>query len=347
MTTVQGTAAARRRPGPRPLAPGSRGAAALRLVGRRLAWAVPLVVTISLAVFALAAVSPTDAAASFLGARDEFAGAAAREGVEGLLGDRHWLVSWWQWVAGALGGDLGWSTSTRADVGAVVAARLPWTLLLMVLGLALAAVLGVVLALVAARRPHGLLARALTGGLWALSAVPSFLVATTLMAVLSLGLGWLPAGGLTDPGAPVTVAQVSRHLVLPVLAVALSQLPWIALHLHRAATAQLRTTATDAARLRGVPERRVLARHVLPGAAVPTLAIAGARLPEVVAGSVLVEQVFGWPGLGQGLVQAALAQDFALLAAAAVLLTAVALLGGLLADLALVRTDPRTDPDAL
>ncbi|WP_222844018.1 ABC transporter permease [Cellulosimicrobium sp. CUA-896] len=250
-------------------------------------------------------------------------------------------------MSGALGGDLGWSTTTRTDVGVVVAARLPWTLLLMVLGLALAACAGVVLALVSSLRPGGLVARVLTGSLWVLSAVPSFLVATTLMAVLSLGLGWLPAGGLTNPGASLTAGQVGRHLVLPVVAVALSQLPWITLHLHRATTAQLRTTATEAARLRGVPEGRVLARHVLPGAAVPTLAIAGARLPEVVAGSVLVEQVFGWPGLGQGLVEAALAQDFALLASATVLLTTVAVLGGLLADLALVRIDPRTDPDAL
>ncbi|EME55791.1 ABC transporter [Rhodococcus ruber BKS 20-38] len=312
-----------------------------------MAWSVPLVVAISFAVFALAAVAPTDATAAFLGARDEFTGSAARHGVDALLGDRDWVQAWARWSLNAMAGDLGWSSSARADVTGVVAARLPWTLLLMTLGLAVAATSSVALTIVAALRPTSLFAQGLTAVLWVLSALPSFLVAMTLTAVFALGFGWFPAGGLTDPGAPVTPDQVMRHLSLPVLAVALSQLPWITLHLHRAITGQLRTTATEAARLRGVAEWRVLARHVLPTAAVPTLAIAGARLPEVVAGSALVEQIFGLPGLGQGLVQAALAQDLALLAAATVLLTVVALLGGLLADLALVRIDPRTDPDAL
>ncbi|QCB92741.1 ABC transporter permease [Cellulomonas shaoxiangyii] len=327
-------------------APGRAGAV-LRLVRRRLLWAVPLVVVVSLAVFALAAASPTDAAAAFLGARDEFTGGAARAGVEELVAGTHWLDAWWRWASGALTGDLGVSTSSRAPVADVVAARLPWTLLLMVLGLGVGAVAAVPLALLAARRPRGVVARVLTSGLWALSAVPAFVVAMGLVAVLALGLGWLPTGGLTDAGAAVTPGQVGRHLVLPVLSVALSQLPWITLHLSRAMSVQLRSPATDAARLRGVPEGRVLTRHVLPPAAVPTLAVAGARLPEVVAGSVLVEEIFSWPGLGQSLVAAALAQDFALLAASTVLLTAVAVLGGLLADLCLVRIDPRTDPDAL
>ncbi|MFI2753616.1 ABC transporter permease [Cellulomonas sp. P22] len=324
-----------------------RETAVLRLVRRRLLWAVPVMVVVSLGVFALAAASPTDAAASFLGARDEFTGGAARTAVEQLVAGTHWPEAWWRWASGALTGDLGVSTSARTPVVDVVAARLPWTLLLMVLGLALGAAAAVPLALLAARRPGGVVARVLTSGLWALSAVPAFLVAMALMAVLALTFGWFPTGGLTDPGAPVTTGQVARHLVLPGLAVALSQLPWITLHLHRGVTVQLRSPATDAARLRGVPEWRILARHVLPTAAVPTLAIAGARLPEVVAGSVLVEEIFSWPGLGQSLVQAALVQDFALLAASTALLSAVAVLGGLLADLCLVRIDPRTDPDAL
>ncbi|WP_432501027.1 ABC transporter permease [Kineococcus arenarius] len=312
-----------------------RAVAALRLAGRRLAWAVPLVAVLSLAVFALAAVSPTDAASAFLGANEEFTGGTSRADVERLVTGAPWPRAWAQWAAGLLTGDLGTSTTLRQPVADVVTGRLPWTLLLMVVGLAVGAAVSVPLALLAALRPHGPVARVLTGGVWALSAVPAFLSAVVLTGLLSLTLGWFPAGGLTDPGAPVTPDQVVRHLALPALAVALAQLPWITLHLHRAVTVQLRTTATDAARLRGVPERRVLVRHVLPTAAVPTLAVAGARLPEVVAGSVLVEEVFSWPGLGRALVQAALAQDFALLATTTVLLTVVAVLGGLLADLCL------------
>lgn len=332
---------------PRPGRLSARAAGALRLCLRRLAWAVPLMVTVSLAVFALAAISPTDAASAFLGGRDEFTGGSARAGVESLVAAPHWLAAWWDWATGVVSGDLGTSTVNRAPVGDVVAHRLPWTLLLMIVGLGVGATVSVPLALAAALRPRGVVARVLTAGLWGLSAVPAFLSAMVLIAVLSLTLGWLPAGGITDPGAPLDVSQVTRHLVLPALAVAVAQLPWITLHLHRALVEQLETTSTDAARLRGVAEWRVLLRHVLPSAAVPTLAIAGARLPEVVAGSVLVEEILSWPGLGRALVGAALAQDFALLAVATVLLTVVAILGGLLADLCLVAIDPRTDPHAL
>ena len=289
----------------------------------------------------------SDAASAFLGGRDEFTGGSARADVESLVAGPHWLSAWWHWGTGVVSGDLGTSTANRAPVGDVVAGRLPWTLLLMIVGLGVGGAVSVPLALAAALHPGGVVARTLTAGLWALSAVPAFLTAMVLIAVLSLTLGWLPAGGLTDPGAPLGVSQVARHLVLPALAVAVAQVPWITLHLHRALTEQLETTSTDAARLRGVPEWRVLLRHVLPAAAVPTLAVAGARLPEVVAGSVLVEEIFSWPGLGRALVGAALAQDFALLAVATVLLTLVAILGGLLADLCLVWIDPRTEPDAL
>lgn len=319
----------------------------LRLACRRLLWLLPLLVVISIAVFVLTAVSPADSSSAFLGVRDEFTGGSAREGVESLVSQPHWIPAWWRWAGAAVTGDLGYSTSGRMPVLDVVTARLPWTVLLMVVGLVLGAVLSVPLAVLAALRPGGLLERAIASSLWALSSVPAFLVAAVLMAVFALGPGWFPAGGLTDPGASVSVPQVVRHLGLPALAVAAAQLPWITLHLHRALVEHADSPATRAARLRGVSESRVLARHVLPSAAVPVLAIAGARLPEVVAGAVLVEQIFSWPGLGQSLVGAALARDFALLTATTLLLTAVAVVGGLLADVGLALLDPRTDPDEL
>lgn len=319
----------------------------LRLVGRRLLWTLPLMVLISVAVFALAALSPADSSSAFLGARDEFTGGSAREGVEALIAQPHWFQAWWQWVTTAFTGDLGYSTSGRMPVLDVVGARLPWTVLLMVIGLVLGIILAVPLAVLAALRRESLIARAISSSLWALSAVPAFLVALVLVGVLSLGLGWLPAGGLTDPGAGLSVTQVVRHLALPALAVGAAQLPWLGLHLQRALEEHLDSPATRAAQLRGVSETRVLTRHVLPSAAIPVLAIAGSRLPEVVAGAVIVEQVFSWPGLGRSLVAAALAQDFALLATTTVVFTAVAVLGGLLADLGLTLADPRTDPDEL
>lgn len=317
------------------------------LVARRLTWTAPMLVAISLGIFALAALSPADATSGFLGANEEFASGDSRDNVAGLLTAGNWLQSWSEWAGSALAGNPGWSTVYRTPVAEVIASRLPWTVLIMAFGLAMAAVVSIAVALGIARRPGHPVSRTVAAGLWTVSAVPSFLVTLGLMGVLALGLGWLPAGGLTDAGADLSVAQIAAHMVLPTLAVAVSQLPWMTLHLQESLVGQLRGPTVAAARVRGLSETTILVRHVLPTASIPVLAIAGTRLPEIVAGAALVELVLSWPGLGQSLIDAALAGDLALLATTGLLLTALSLLGGLVADIALVGIDPRVDPRGL
>ncbi|MFB9621265.1 ABC transporter permease [Brooklawnia cerclae] len=317
------------------------------LVVRRLGWLIPLLAALSLLVFALAELSPVDATAAFLGSRDEFVSAGGRANVEQAVTQLPWWQAWLQWIGGILTGDPGYSMSARMPVADVVSARLPWTVLLMITGLALGFAISIPLAMMAARRPHGLVSQVLDRVMWVIAAVPPFLVGLTLVAVFALGLRLLPSGGTSTPGMPATATELVRHMVLPAGAVAVGQLPWITLHLRKALIETSGDPGVRAARLRGVPEWRVLGRHILPGAMIPVLAITGARLTEVIAGSVLVEQIFSWPGLGQSLVNAALAQDFPLLGVVSMLLAAIALVGGIMSDVALALLDPRTDPREL
>lgn len=325
----------------------SRAAQTARLIARRLGWLIPLLLGLSLLVFVLAAFSPVDPTSAFLGSQDEFTNGAGREGIENAVGGRSWFGTWLAWLGSLLTGDLGYSMSARMPVADVVSARLGWTMLLMAGGLLLGFLISVPLALIASRRPNGVVSRLLDLVMWVLAAVPPFLLGLGLVAVFALGLHTLPAGGTGTPGLDLGVTDLARHLVLPMSAVAAGQLPWITLHLRKALIEASDDPGVRAARLRGIPEYRVLARHILPTAMIPVLAITGARLTEVIAGSVLVEQIFSWPGLGQSLVSAALAQDFPLLGVVSMLLAAMALLGGLIADLALVWCDPRTDPHEL
>ncbi|WP_199824775.1 ABC transporter permease [Cellulomonas timonensis] len=325
----------------------SRAHAVRRVVLRRALWAVPLLLGVSALVFLLASLTPADGTSGFLGARGEFTNTQTRAAVGELLDQGNWwqaCLAWWQ---GALTGDWGTSTILRAPVADTLAARIPWTALVMTAGLLLGALLAVPLAVAAARRPESLAARVLTGVAWALSAAPAYIVGLGLLLVFALGLGWLPAGGLAPPGEPLTVATVASHALLPALAVALSQVPWIALHLHAALIGARSSDAVLAARLRGLPPRTVTSRHVLPVAVVPLLALLGTRLPELVVGAALVETVFSWPGLGQAMVDAAVGRDLALLAGTTVCLTVLVLLGNLLADAALVLVDPRVRADDL
>lgn len=319
----------------------------LRIIGfRRLVTAVPVVPAVSLAVFFLASLSPFDPLVSYLGDRYVSASVEQRRDLSEALGlNVSWFQAWWQWAGSALTGDLGFSRVFDQPVAAVISQRLPWTVLLAGTGLLLAALLALAGAAWCARRPGGAVDRALGAGAAVLQGLPPFVISLGLVTVFAVGTGWLPGGGLTDPGTAPDPGQVLRHLVLPVTATALSQLPWLLLSLRQAVAAALVSDAVRGARLRGLRGSTVIGAHVLPAALAPFTAVLGARLPEVIVGAVLIESVFAWPGLAAAVVSSAQALDFALLAALTVLTTAAVLAGSLLADLLCVLIDPRVAAD--
>ncbi|GGO67511.1 ABC transporter permease [Microbacterium nanhaiense] len=323
----------------------------LRLVGRRALWGIPVCFAVTFAVFVLAAIAPSGAVSSLLGGNEEFVAGQARADAQETTSIGNPVIAWVRWLGHAMTGDLGWSAQHRQTVVEVVGSRLGWTLLLMMLGFIVGGVLSLALALAAALPAKSLLAQAasrlIVRALLALSAFPSFVISLGLVAVFAVGLNWLPAGGLVDLGAPRTADQLVRHLIMPVTAIALAQLPWMTLHLHTGLREGTQSRHAQAARFRGVPERRILMGLVLPEALIPVLAIAGARLPEVIAGAVLVEEIFAIPGIGRELIDAALSQDVYVISVISALLAAVAIIGGALADLLLARIDPRVSADDL
>ncbi|MFF3038178.1 ABC transporter permease [Arthrobacter citreus] len=316
------------------------------IVLRRLGLGVPVAVGVSLLVFLLASISPFDPLAAYLGDRFAQTSAEQREVLSESLGlGTSWIQAWWHWVTSALSGDLGYSRVFRQPVASVISERLPWTLLVAGTGLLLAAVGSLLLAARCARRPGGLLDRLTAAAATLLQGLPPFVISLGLLMVFALALGLLPGGGLSDPGTEPTAGQVLRHMILPVTATALSQLPWLALSLRASTREALASDAVRGALLRGLSERTVVRRHVMPAALAPFIAVLGTRLPEVIVGAVLVETVFSWPGLAAAVVSSAQALDFALLAALTVLTTAAVLAGSLVADLLYVWIDPRVSAD--
>ena len=314
---------------------------------RRCVLAVPIVGGVSLLVFLLAGISPFDPLAAYLGDRYVQATVDQRRQLsEALSLDTSWYQAWWQWVVSALSGDLGHSRVFRQPVTTVMSERLPWTLLVAGTGLFLAMVVSVLVAVRCAHRPGALLDRTMGGAATLLQGLPPFVISLGLLAVFAVTAGWLPGGGLTDPGAGISAGQVARHMVLPVLATTLSQLPWLVLSLRASMTGVLGSDAVRGARLRGLRERTVIHKHVLPAALAPFIAVLGSRLPEVIVGAVLIETVFSWPGLAAAVVSSAQALDFALLAALTVMTTMAVLAASLLADLLYVLIDPRVTADA-
>ncbi|MEU3660041.1 ABC transporter permease [Streptomyces sp. NPDC032940] len=314
-----------------------------RLAGRRALFAVPVVLVVTFAVFAVAAASPFDPVKAYAGTAALGADQETLDRLRDNLGvDRSFVARWWHWLTSALTGDLGHSSVMRQPVTQVIGERLAWSALLCAVAFAAAVLVGTLLGVLAARRPGAPLDRAVTALAYSLQAAPVFW--TALLAVWLFALQWdvLPAGGLTDTASEqVTPGQVAGHVILPAGVLAVSQLPWFTLYVRQGVGDALAEDPVRGARARGVAERTVLLGHALRSGLLPVLTLIGSRVPELITGALLVESVFSWPGIAAATVEAATAVDFPLLAALTTLATVAVLAGNLLADLLYGLFDPR------
>ncbi|MER5781227.1 ABC transporter permease [Streptomyces mobaraensis] len=318
-----------------------------RMAGRRLLAAVPVLLVVTFAVFAVAAASPFDPARVYAGGGAPGTGQDVLDQLRHNLGaDRPFAARWWDWLTAALTGDLGVSTTLRQPVAQAIGERIGWSVLLCGTAFAAAVLVGTALGVLAARRRGGLLDRAVTSLAYVLEAAPPFWLGLLAVWFFALKTGALPAGGLTDTGSDtVTAGQVASHLVLPAAVLAVTQLPWFVLYVRQGVGDALDEDPVRGARARGLSERTVLLGHALRSGLLPVLTLIGSRVPELITGALLVETVFSWPGIASATVDAATGVDFPLLAALTVLATAAVLVGNLLSDVLYGLADPRVGFD--
>lgn len=225
------------------------------------------------------------------------------------------------YVAGLVHGDLGRSISQSTSVSRLILDRLPWTAGLMLVALTFSALFGSLFGLLAGWRPHGRFDRFVTLAAGALVAMPEFLIAIGLLLVFSVKLGWFPLfGGESvfpgdDRGALDRMLDIVWHLTLPGLALLLAGLPYFMLIARDVAGSVRAEPFIDVARSKGLPERRVLSHHALPIIAFPLMNAVGIRLGGLLGGAIVVERVFGIPGLGMLAFTALRARDYPVLQA--------------------------------
>ncbi|MDK1474485.1 ABC transporter permease [Streptomyces sp. 549] len=303
----------------------------LRLAGRSLLTAVAATAV----VFAATELLPGDAGGLADSGRASEADLAQRRADLGL--DRPAAERYLDWLGGTLRWELGRSLVSGRPVTALLAERLPASVVLVAVALALTAAL-TLLALAVAYLRGG------RGGGWAtgLAAVPQPVYAAGLTAVLAGLLGWLPAVSVLPPGgSPLDAPQA---LVLPALTLALPSAAFATVLLRGTLEDTVRRAHVGDARIRGLPALLVLRRHVLPFLAVPALQLAALLAGGLMAGTALVETLFGYPGTGHLLVSAVAVRDIPVVQAAALPPIAVLLLGMLLADLLARRSADRPAP---
>jgi peptide/nickel transport system permease protein len=257
-------------------------------------------------------------------------------------------VQYARWVGRVATLDFGRSLHDHRPVSELLAEALPRTLLLTVLALLLAFGLAVPLGVQGAVREGSLAARLVSGGLFAAYAMPAFWVAVLALLFFSSPrfLGALPFQGLTSDGfealsAPAKLADLAKHLVLPVICLAYPTLAVVAVQVRAAMRAALAQDYVRAARARGIPERRVVYRHALRNSLLPLATLLGLTLPSLVGGSVVVERVFGIPGMGLLAFDAIANRDYPVVMGVATLVALVTMLSVLAADLLYAVADPR------
>ena len=261
-------------------------------------------------------------------------------GLDQPLGTQLWI-----YVSAVARGDLGISHLQQRTVLSLIAERLPATLLLTGVAFAFALITGIALGAAAARRVGSWADSAITVLALGFYATPIFWVGLMLVLVFSVWLGWLPSFGMQTVGADLhgwaAVADTAQYLVLPALTLGLF---YMAVYARLTRSAMLDVAGQDfikTARAKGVPEGRILRRHILRNALLPVVTLAGIQAGQLIGGSVLVETVFAWPGIGRLAFDALLARDYQVLLGVFLTTSILVVVFNLVTDLVYLAIDPR------
>lgn len=305
-----------------------------------------LMLAVGLVVFALVSMSPIDPVQANVGqaAYVNMSEAKRAQLASYWGGDVPFWERFANWAGALLQGDMGTSLRFNAPVSEVIAHRAANSLALMGIAWLLSGALGFALGVAAGARRGGALDRVVRSYCFLLASTPTFWLGLLILMVFAVQLGWFPIGFSVPIGvsaADVTLADVVHHLVLPALTLSVTGVANIALHTREKVVDVLESDYVRFARARGESELSVIIHHGLRNVALPAVTLQCAFISEIFGGSVLVEQVFSYPGLGQAAVTAGLGGDVALLAGIALVSAALVFGGNLLANILYGVLDPR------
>ena len=323
---------------------------------RRLIGAIPLLLGILTLIFFIIHLAPGDPTARY------FSPNVSPEVVEQMrrnLGlDQPLHIQYFKWLLSFVKGDFGYSFGQMRPIGEILPEVLWNTLQLMVVSVVLIFIIGMLIGIIQAVRQYSILDNVLTFLALFFYSMPSFWFALMLILMFSLKASqwgfpdWLrlPASGMTEVGyefLPFGGRMLDRlqHMILPAVALGIGNAAGVARYMRGSMLEVINQDYIRTARAKGLSERVVVFKHALRNAMIPIITLLGLYLPILLSGSVLVETIFAWPGMGRVIVEAIFQRDYPLVMATSFIAAALVVIGNLLADVLYAVVDPRIRND--
>lgn len=303
---------------------------------------IPILFGITILSFAIMKAAPGDPMALMM---DPTISAGDREKFIEKYGlDEPEHVQYLKWLGNMIQGDFGTSIVRKGTpVTDLIMARLPNTLLLMLVSTILALLISIPLGVLSARRPYSKLDYGITFTSFIGLAVPNFWLGLILIMFLAVNLGWFPTGGVMTLNADFSLWDRIHHLILPAFVLATADMAGLTRYTRSSMLDVLRQDYMRTARAKGFKENRVVYKHGLRNGLLPVITIFGLMIPSFIGGAVVTEQIFSWPGLGKLFVDSAFQRDYPVIMAMTVISARLVVIGNLVADILYAMVDPRIE----
>ena len=307
---------------------------------RRIAILVPMALTISALIFFASRLSPIDPINAMV-PPDMASDSANLEQLREELGlNDHIILQYFTWLKNIATGEFGYSLQSGQQISEILALRMPATLELVLSALILSTLLALTLGLFAGAKKGGI-ADKLSRVLGVIGiAIPDFFIGLVLLNIFAFRVEWLPTGNRVAPGQ-VTLWDRLPNLILPVATLTIAMLAVLIRYTRNSVLDTLNRDFVKTARSKGVPEWRVLYSHVFRNSLGPVMVLLAFRLPLLVGGSILVETVFQWPGIGTTIIAAVTASDYPVIMVVSMIIAMVILVASFLVDVIKSILDPR------